>query len=312
MNKLKFLTIMFFLPAVLFSAEINGIVKGHNNKPLPSVTITVKGTDIATVSNIDGKFKIPVPDGRTEVKLVFQRPGCYPQETSVPINDRLQVFKMFFVPIEYLREKVSVTALDREAESISIPMAETSITLGEIQEEIPENIIDSLSDTTGVHFIGKGGFAVTPSIRGLARRRVLLLVDGFRVTSDRRVGASASFVPPEIVRRVEVVRSAASVLYGSDAVGGVVNILTRPSTDTGQPNLQMNGLNLNLNSVSKRVNAGITFGFNPGKGKWNIYSGFQYARAGNYASPNQTIAHSGYSYNSGILDISRNGKNRDV
>lgn len=308
--RLVFLLIaVLSLPAAVFAAEINGIVKGHNNKPLSSVTITVKGTDNKTVSDIDGKFKLTVPDNRDKVVLVFERHGCYPQQTSVPINDRIQVFKMVFVPIEHIREKISVTALDRETESISIPMAETAVTLGEIQEKIPENIVDGLSDTTGVHFIGKGGFAVTPSIRGLARRRVLLLVDGFRVTSDRRVGASASFVPPEIARRVEVVRSAASVLYGSDAVGGVVNILTRPSNDPDQPDLQVNGLNLNLNSVNKRVNAGFTLGFNPGK--WTIYSGFQFVRAGDYSSPDETIFHSGYGYYSGILDISRNGEKRD-
>lgn len=306
-----FLIAVLSLPAVVFAAEINGIVKGNNNKPLSSVIITIKGTDKATVSDIDGKFKITVPENRDEVRLVFERHGCYPQETSVPVNNRTQVFKMFFVPIEHIREKISVTALDRETESVSIPMAETAVTLDEIQEKIPENIIDGLSDTTGVHFIGKGGFSVTPSIRGLARRRVLLMVDGFRVTSDRRVGASASFVPPEIAKRIEVVRSAASVLYGSDAVGGVVNILTRPSNDPDQPDLQMNGLNLNLNSVNKRVNAGFTFGFNPSKGKWVIYSGFQYTRSDDYSAPAKTILHSGYSYYSGILDISRTGKKRD-
>ncbi len=313
-NKFKlffFLIAVLSLPTVMSAAEINGIVKNHNNKPLSSVIITVKDTDTTTVSDIDGKFKITVPGNRDNVILVFERHGCYPQKTSVPVTHRPQVFKMLFVPIEHIREKISVTALDREAESISIPMAETTVTLGEFQEKIPENIIDGLADTTGVHFIGKGGFAVTPSIRGLARRRVLLLVDGFRVTSDRRAGASASFVPPEIARRIEVVRSAASVLYGSDAIGGVVNILTRPSNNPNQPDLQMNGLNLNLNSVNKRVNAGITFGFNPRKGKWTVYSAFQYARAGNYASPKETVIHSGYSYYSGIVDISRNNKNRD-
>lgn len=303
------IAVIFILPAAAFSAEINGVIKDPNKKPLASITIKIKGTDIVTVSDTDGKFKLTVPDNRDNVVLIFERTGCYPQESQVPVTNDVRLFRVFFVPIEHIREKISVTALDREAESISVPMAETSITLGEIQEKIPENIIESLSDTAGVHFIGKGGFSVTPSIRGLARRRVLLLVDGFRVTNDRRVGSSASFVPPEMARRVEVVRSAASVLYGSDAIGGVVNILTRPSTDPNGSGAQMNALNLNLNSVSNRVNTGISLGLNPGK--WQIYGGFQLARSGDYASPNETIAHSGYDYYSGIFDISRTDENRD-
>jgi outer membrane receptor protein involved in Fe transport len=307
--KLINILIAVLLSTTAFSAEINGVVKDPNKKPLTSITIKVKGTDAATLSDAEGKFKLTIPDNMEKVVLVFERPGCYPQESPVPVNDRVQLFRIFFVPVAHIREKISVTALDRETESISIPMAETSITLGEIQEKIPENIIDSLSDTTGVHFIGKGGFSVTPSIRGLARRRVLMLVDGFRVTSDRRVGSSASFVTPEMAHRVEVVRSAASVLYGSDAIGGVVNILTRPSTDTGEPGAQMNALNLNLNSINNRVNTGIALGFAPGK--WQIYGGFQLARSGNYDSPGQKIAHSGYDYYSGVFDISRPDENRD-
>ena len=303
------MAIMLF-STVLFSAELRGIIKDHRGQPLASVTVTLKNTGTVTLSDVEGKFLIPIP-GDMDTKdmiLNFERTGFYPEEKRARLRDQVQVFKIYFIPGDYIREKISVTALDREAETISVPMAENSITLSEMQEKVPENIVEALSDTPGVHFVGKGGFSVTPSIRGLARQRVLVMVDGERITNDRRVGSSASFVPPEMAQRVEVVRSSASVLYGSDAIGGVVNILTRP-TDHDQPNLQLNSLNLNLNSVNKRINSGVTYGVNAGK--WYIYSGFQYSKAEDYSTPDKKINHSGYSYYSGLLDVSYINEKRD-
>jgi outer membrane receptor protein involved in Fe transport len=303
------MAIMLF-STVIFSAEIKGIIKDHRGNSLASVTVTLKNTRNVTISDIEGKFLIPVPDEMApkNIELVFDRQGFYPEETTVRLMDKVQVFKIRFTPSDYIREKISVTALDREVETISVPMAETRISLGEMQEKVPENIVEALADTAGVYFVGKGGFSVTPSIRGLARQRVLVLVDGERITNDRRVGSSASFVPPEMAQRVEVVRSSSSVLYGSDAIGGVVNIMTRPR-DNEQSAPQLNAVNLNLNSVNKRINSGITFGVSAGK--WYIYSGFQYTTAGDYSTPEKKINHSGYSYYSGILDVSYMNEKRD-
>jgi outer membrane receptor protein involved in Fe transport len=294
---------------VLLPAEIKGIVKDQNKKPLAAVTVTVKNTKNVTITDVDGRFVLVVPDKLKSVVLVFDRRGYHPHEERVRVTDHEQVFKLFFISKEYIREKVSVTAMNQAEETISIPMAETSVSSLEIQEKIPENIMETLSDTAGVHFIGKGGYSVTPSIRGLARRRVLVLVDGTRITSDRRVGSSASFVPPELAKRIEVVRSAASVLYGSDAIGGVVNILTRPQESEAQANLRMNALNLNVNTINKRVNSGITYGLD--SGKYHVYAGFQFTRAGDYSSPDDRILHSGYTYYAGVLDLSMNDKKRD-
>ena len=74
---------------------------------------------------------------------------------------------------------------------------------------------------------GFGGSRRVPSIRGLARGRTLILLDGARVISERRVGPSATFLDPFFLDRIEVVRGPGSVAYGSDAFGGVIHALTR-------------------------------------------------------------------------------------
>ena len=75
----------------------------------------------------------------------------------------------------------------------------------------------------GINQVSEGHAAV-PAIRGMARGRVLLLVDGARVTLERRVGPSATFMDPAVLEGIDVARGPGSVAYGSDALGGVISV----------------------------------------------------------------------------------------
>jgi outer membrane cobalamin receptor len=301
--------VFFLFSIALAAARIEGIVADLDKNKLPNITVVVKETGAATITSPGGKFAIRVPDGLQSVLLIFRRHGYFPNEARVQVDHQLKTFEILFIPQEFLLQKITITATAWEKESLSVPMAEHTISELEIQEKMPENIMDTLAESPGVHFIGSGGFSVTPTIRGLARRRVLMLVDGARITSDRRAGVSAELIPPELAERIEVVRSSSSVLYGSDAIGGVINILTRPGRETNKPELGKNGLNLNLNPVNRRINTGITFQQDPGE--WHLYSGFQYTRAGDYSAPGEKIVHSGYTSYSGLLDISYKNEKRE-
>jgi len=292
----------FYLVRALPAAQIKGIVKDIDKNPFPSIMVLVKNTGKATFTNPEGKFQIGVPGSMKHVVLVFQRQGYLSEERLVRVDDQLKIFEIHFTEQFSLRHDISVTAMSWEKNILTVPMAEHSVADLEIREKIPENIVETLSDTPGVSFIGSGGFSVTPSVRGLARRRVLVLVDGNRITSDRRAGTSPFIVLPELAGRIEVVRSGSSVLYGSDALGGVINILTRAGTDINKRKPGKYDLNFTFNSVNKWLNGGITS--HQDWGKWHLYSGFQFARADDYASPDETILHSGYTHYSGILDIS--------
>jgi iron complex outermembrane receptor protein len=75
--------------------------------------------------------------------------------------------------------------------------------------------------------------AAVPSLRGLARGRTLILIDGARVTTERRAGASATYLDPFFLDGVEISRGPGSVAYGSDAFGGIIHARTRqPEPDT--------------------------------------------------------------------------------
>ena len=121
----------------------------------------------------------------------------------------------------------SVTVLGAAPTIDASPGASTSLlTSTDLELRHAQTLSQALDVVPGVSTISEGQAAV-PAIRGLARGRTLVLVDGARASTERRAGANASFLDPAIVRTIEVARGPGSVAYGSDAFGGVIAARTR-------------------------------------------------------------------------------------
>lgn len=132
-------------------------------------------------------------------------------------------------------EDVVVTAAGYEQTVEQAPASITVITGDELRKKSFHDLTDALRDVEGVTVNG-GANESDISIRGMPADYTLILVDGKRQSArESRVngnrGYEQSFVPPaEAIERIEVVRGPMSSLYGSDAIGGVINIITRKVT----------------------------------------------------------------------------------
>ncbi len=105
-----------------------------------------------------------------------------------------------------------------------------------LTEQAPNSVADAFTTLPGLDVAGVGGNQSRPTVRGQRGQRVLLLEDGIRLNNARRqqdFGELPALVDASTVERVEIVRGPASVLYGSDAIGGVVNLITRTPTAEG-------------------------------------------------------------------------------
>lgn len=143
-------------------------------------------------------------------------------------------------------ETITVTATRTETALQDAPGAITVITAEEIRERPVRDIVDILADTPGISLLGRGvGGRKTISIRGAENRHTLILVDGRRIAaSDAVMGHSNfenSWISLESIERVEVVRGPLSALYGSEALGGVINIITKVPSDKWTGNFKIGG-----------------------------------------------------------------------
>ena len=124
----------------------------------------------------------------------------------------------------------TVTATGRAADAFEIATPVTVLGAEEIARRQPDNAADLLRDEAGVDVNGVGANQARPIIRGQRGLRVLFLENGLRLNNPRRqtdFGEITGLVDLDSVTAVEVVRGPASVLYGSDAIGGVLNLITR-------------------------------------------------------------------------------------
>ena len=133
---------------------------------------------------------------------------------------------------EVTLEGVVVTAT-RDAEEIrKIPANVTVITKKEIEESTAQNVVDLLKDEVDVvvRDVYGNGKSASVDIRGFGETgnlNVLVLVDGRRVNNVDLSGVDWTQIPKDQVERIEIVRGSGSVLYGDNATGGVINIITK-------------------------------------------------------------------------------------
>ena len=129
-------------------------------------------------------------------------------------------------------DEVVVTATRSEALRSQIPASITVISRKEIEEGQAATLSELLRDVPGLDVVQQGGAGKTTSIfiRGAESRHTLVLIDGIRVNSPTTGGFDFADLNIEDVERIEIVRSPLSTLYGSDAIGGVIQIITKRGT----------------------------------------------------------------------------------
>lgn len=204
----------------------------------------------------------------------------------------------------YLLDPVLVTATRGPRAASTVPAAVSVIQAREIAERVPNSIADLFRSMPGLDVTGVGVTQVRPQIRGQSGQRILLLQDGLRLNNTRRqrdFGELPSLVDLSTVQQVEVVRGPASVLYGSDAIGGVVNIITEAPVEDGfrQSLAYQYGSAAQVGRFSARLQGRA--------GAWSVDGGASSRAAEAYQAPSGsfggiTLAENATVFNSGVED----------
>jgi len=219
----EFLCLVFLFPA-LASAFDGRLINKSTGRPVAGAEVMIVGLTGSVKTDADGRFTWnPNPSAPFEV-LVILPGGRISKPTMVTTNDLSALLTIEVTAV--LSEEVTVTAGVAPSIDAAAGAGMTMLSARDLALRNPANLNQALENVPGVNQVSEGQAAV-PAVRGLARGRTLVLIDGARVTSERRVGPSATFLDPISVDHIDIARGPGSVAYGSDAFGGVISVRTR-------------------------------------------------------------------------------------
>ena len=198
--------------------------------------VLVRSTQLRTLTDAEGQFRITLPGGDEEIRLVVAAWGYRTVEHSVDPREAVQA------PLEISLKRMllelpglTVTANRGNVRPGEAPVSVSVIGRDELRRRNVTSLNEALPFAQGVTF--NAGQMDIRGASGIARgvgSRVLMLLDGHRVLQN--VGSSIDFglLPLLDVERIEIVKGPHSTLFGANAMGGVVNVITRPPLEGTQ------------------------------------------------------------------------------
>ncbi len=280
---ITFVVVSLFVPTIVLSNSIVGIVNDETTgQPIPAVAIDIAGTPFRGTSSDKGTFSItPLEPGT--YRLRASSPGYEVMERDIVVSreSASEITIVLQPTILLTTEAIVVTAQRYESRPFDVPVAVSTVERIELSRKSLRSTPEALMGVNGVWMQKTNHGGGSPFIRGLTGNQVLIMIDGIRLNNATfRYGPNQylNTIAPNAIERAEVIRGAGSVLYGSDALGGVINILTK------KPRFSNEGMNISgnvgLRFMNRDMDRSIRAEIQANAPKWSVYGGFDIRRFG--------------------------------
>ena len=217
-----------------------GVVRdAATGEPIPGVSIQQLATQRGTRTNRGGDFTLyDLSAGSNSFRV--SSVGYRPEQVEVIVDPQKAQFKAILLqPTSIQLNQQTITTTQRTEETdFTRPEITTVLTARDLRQRAPRTVPESLFGATGVWIQKTNHGGGSPFVRGLTGQQTLILVDGIRLnnaTSRSGPNQYLNTIDPQSINQIEVVRSSGSVAYGSDALGGVVNVLTKTPEFSDSP-----------------------------------------------------------------------------
>jgi len=297
---------LFFLYALLwgFSATAQDcsitfegkIIDFHDKTPIPGASIVVLNLNRYATSNINGIFKINnLCKGK--IILEIQHIACETKQITIDIEKEIHKDIYLEHHLEELNEVILKASTKTEQSNV-----EQSIKKSVIEEFTDKYLGDALKTISGVSALNTGNSIVKPMIHGLHSSRLLIINNNVRMYDQEWGDEHAPNIDINASDRIDVIKGANTLKYGSDAIGGL--ILLRPKRYTVKDSLFGSALtSFNSNGLGGSVNSEIIKTYKTG---YYTKTQMNYRKFGDFEAPHYNLTNSGVESLNGSVQIGYN------
>jgi iron complex outermembrane receptor protein len=248
------------LKAAPGGATLTGkITNKTDNTPLSSAVVYFPDLKSGAATDVNGLYRITnLPVGTFLAQISLLGYATITQKITISENT---VLDFQLEPSVTEMVSVVVTGQPSSSDPKHTPTPITVLSNTQLQQNASTNIIDAVAKLPGISQLGTGPGISKPVIRGLGYNRVVVVHDGIRQEGQQWGDEHGIEIDDNSVSRIEILKGPASLSYGSDAMAGVINILSAPTLPSGtikgnfSSNYQTNnGLNANSINCAGNIN----------------------------------------------------------
>jgi len=232
LRRLQILLYFLFIPSVIFSqvVSLSGFVNGTDSSSVTGAAISLIGTTLGTVTDKKGFYKInKIIPGKYILRVSFV--GFETSEQTVDIQNADTHIDFYLKESNIDLNEVVVTGTKSEKTLKYVPVLTQVISARKMLELGITNVTDALQTMVPGINVSHQGTLVTVTLQGMDAKYVLFLIDGERIAGEVDGDIDYSMLNLQNIDHIEIIKGASSSLYGSNAIGGVINIITKKIND---------------------------------------------------------------------------------
>ena len=232
LRRLQILLYFLFIPSVIFSqvVSLSGFVNGTDSSSVTGAAISLIGTTLGTVTDKKGFYKInKIIPGKYILRVSFV--GFETSEQTVDIQNADTHIDFYLKESNIDLNEVVVTGTKSEKTLKNVPVLTQVISARKMLELGITNVTDALQTMVPGINVSHQGTLVTVTLQGMDAKYVLFLIDGERIAGEVDGDIDYSMLNLQNIDHIEIIKGASSSLYGSNAIGGVINIITKKIND---------------------------------------------------------------------------------
>lgn len=248
------------------------ITDARTGLPLFGASVILSDSRTGTTTDSAGHYVLKnIPTGHTIIEISFAGFKTIVEHLDITANEE----KNFtLVPSVLENEGVTITAVANATSIRQAPIVVTRVSKTDLLNTTSTNIIDALSRQPGISQISSGPAVSKPIIRGLGYNRLVVINDGVRQEGQQWGDEHGIEIDDNSVSRIEIVKGPASLIYGSDAIAGVINIIT--TTPLPANTIKGNILSSYQTNNKQRSLYG-NLGGNQNGWNWNVWGNYKAA-----------------------------------